>query len=417
MTARWRHREASYEAQRGGVGASLSNYPAGGSVSLLGIAVTAARYSPRDPNSPTSRRQRDASTFGGGLVTPSSQLGSPTTGALGSAGDGDIPHPVTIRVKLATRDGPDGTHSSMPRRRRVNGHALKLAYIIARNIQSSTSTQPRLSSSPRPPARHKLHGPPRRLRLRLQRDARTFQFSAAASPRAGAHGTFQLMSPLGDHLPPLMDTPPGRHGNDRGDYTTPRHFALPPGETAELDLFLPTTSTPKATRRPTRSKPSAGASRRHDTTLLSIVDNETMTGATNPIDATAFFVRQHYVDFLNREPDAAGLAFWTNNIESCGADASCREARRVDTSAAFFLSIEFQNTGFLVHRLYRSAFNRFARYREFLRDFKSWPGVVVAQGRGRRSSHRTRAVRREFITRADFPLDLRGGRTTSSWTL
>jgi hypothetical protein len=27
---------------------------------------------------------------------------------------------------------------------------------------------------------------------------------------------------------------------------------------------------------------------------------------TNPIDTAAFFVRQHYLDFLNREPDQAG---------------------------------------------------------------------------------------------------------------
>ncbi len=37
------------------------------------------------------------------------------------------------------------------------------------------------------------------------------------------------------------------------------------------------------------------------------------------------FVTQHYRDFLGREPDPAGLAFWTNEIESCGADAQCRE--------------------------------------------------------------------------------------------
>ena len=40
-----------------------------------------------------------------------------------------------------------------------------------------------------------------------------------------------------------------------------------------------------------------------------------------------FFVRQHYLDFLNREPDAAGLAFWTGQINSCGADAACAEVQ------------------------------------------------------------------------------------------
>jgi dipeptidyl aminopeptidase/acylaminoacyl peptidase len=77
---------------------------------------------------------------------------------------------------------------------------------------------------------------------------------------------------------------------------------------------------------------------------------------TNPIDDTSFFVRQHYRDFLSREPDADGLAFWTDEINSCGGDAQCVEAARVNVSAAFFLSIEFQNTGYLVERMYKAAY-------------------------------------------------------------
>ena len=70
-----------------------------------------------------------------------------------------------------------------------------------------------------------------------------------------------------------------------------------------------------------------------------------------------FFVRQHYHDFLNREPDASGLQFWTGEIEQCGADAQCREVKRINVSAAFFQSIEFQQTGFYVYRLYQAAYN------------------------------------------------------------
>ncbi|HEU4594346.1 MAG TPA: Calx-beta domain-containing protein, partial [Pyrinomonadaceae bacterium] len=92
------------------------------------------------------------------------------------------------------------------------------------------------------------------------------------------------------------------------------------------------------------------------TSTITINDNDTAPSGTNPLLDSTFFVRQHYADFLNREPDAGGLAFWTNGIESCGADSQCRANKRVDTSAAFFLSIEFQETGFLVHRLYKAAF-------------------------------------------------------------
>jgi hypothetical protein len=81
---------------------------------------------------------------------------------------------------------------------------------------------------------------------------------------------------------------------------------------------------------------------------------------TNPIDTADFFVRQHYADFLNRVPDTSGLNFWTDQITSCGANAACIDAKRVNTSAAFYLSIEFQETGYLVERMYKSAYGDFS---------------------------------------------------------
>ena len=78
--------------------------------------------------------------------------------------------------------------------------------------------------------------------------------------------------------------------------------------------------------------------------------------ATNAIDDPETFVCQHYHDFLNRQPDAPGLAFWTNQITSCSSDQACLEERRVNVSASFFLSIEFQDTGYLVERIYKAAY-------------------------------------------------------------
>lgn len=81
------------------------------------------------------------------------------------------------------------------------------------------------------------------------------------------------------------------------------------------------------------------------------------TGSSlNPLDTTEYFVRQQYLDFLGREPDEAGFNFWVNNIGVCGADSNCLAAKRTDTSAAFFLSIEFQQTGYLVYRMYQAAY-------------------------------------------------------------
>ena len=49
----------------------------------------------------------------------------------------------------------------------------------------------------------------------------------------------------------------------------------------------------------------------------------------NPIDCTVFFVRQHYLDFLSREPDADGLAYWTNEITQCGRRCADRSASAI----------------------------------------------------------------------------------------
>ncbi len=107
---------------------------------------------------------------------------------------------------------------------------------------------------------------------------------------------------------------------------------------------------------------------------------------SNPIDDAQTFVRQQYRDFLNREPDAAGLAFWINEITSCGSDAQCIEVKRINVSAAFFLSIEFQQSGYPVYRFYKTSFGNLPnspvpiRLSEFLPDAQQiGRGVIVGQ--------------------------------------
>lgn len=88
----------------------------------------------------------------------------------------------------------------------------------------------------------------------------------------------------------------------------------------------------------------------------------------NPLDTPEYFVRQHYVDFLSREPDESGFNFWSDQIINCGSDVACIERRRINVSAAYFLSIEFQQTGGLVDGLYRGSFSRRPFYAEFVPD-------------------------------------------------
>src|SRR6266566_230235 len=76
----------------------------------------------------------------------------------------------------------------------------------------------------------------------------------------------------------------------------------------------------------------------------------------NPIDDTQSYVTQQYRDFLNREPDKSGLSFWTSQITACGSNQTCIQNKRTDVSGAFYLSIEFQQSGYLVYRFYKASF-------------------------------------------------------------
>ena len=124
------------------------------------------------------------------------------------------------------------------------------------------------------------------------------------------------------------------------------------------------------------------------------------------IDNARFFVIQHYMDFLRRQPDPAGLAFWTNQIEECGTDPECRRIRRINVSAAFFLSIEFQQTGYLVYRLYQAAYNTGERVRfgQLLPDTQQMGrGVVIgAPNWEQQLAANTQAFLNEFVNRPEF---------------
>jgi hypothetical protein len=80
------------------------------------------------------------------------------------------------------------------------------------------------------------------------------------------------------------------------------------------------------------------------------------SSTTSAIDDSNYFVTQQYADFLNRVPDAGGLAFWTSQITNCGSDALCIRQKRIDVSNAFFFEQEYQQTGAYVYRLYRASY-------------------------------------------------------------
>ncbi|HEY2961265.1 MAG TPA: NF038122 family metalloprotease [Pyrinomonadaceae bacterium] len=111
----------------------------------------------------------------------------------------------------------------------------------------------------------------------------------------------------------------------------------------------------------------------------------------NPIDDPREFVRWQYKDFLRREPDLPGWDHWTAEITMCSdpanrrpgeTEAQCVDRKRENTSAAFFVSPEFQNTGYFVLRVYRGSLGRMPHFGgtgspndEFTRD-----AAIVGQG-------------------------------------
>jgi hypothetical protein len=133
----------------------------------------------------------------------------------------------------------------------------------------------------------------------------------------------------------------------------------------------------------------------------------------NPIEETSFFVAQHYRDFLGREADASGLQFWIGEIENCGVDRGCREVKRINVSAAFFLSIEFQQTGSLVYKMHKAGFGDLAgkavavRRADFIADTRAVGGtpaqVIVGQGSWQAQLEANKqAFALAFVQRAPF---------------
>ncbi|HEX7723757.1 MAG TPA: DUF4214 domain-containing protein, partial [Pyrinomonadaceae bacterium] len=151
---------------------------------------------------------------------------------------------------------------------------------------------------------------------------------------------------------------------------------------------------------------------------ITITINDSGFAGPNQIDTAGFFVRQHYVDFLNREPDASGLAFWNNQMTNCGA--SDLTVCRINVSGAFFLSIEFQQTGYLVERIYKTAFGDATgtsttggshtlrvpviRLNQFLPDTQRiGQGVVVNVGNWQQQlDDNKNAFTEEFVRRSSF---------------
>jgi hypothetical protein len=209
---------------------------------------------------------------------------------------------------------------------------------------------------------------------------------------------------------------------DRKDYNTALgRLPFNPGETSKTflvlineDSFVEGTETFNVQL----SNPIGMSLGNPSTATITITDDS--TESTNPIDDPGLYVCQQYHDFLNRQPDTSGLGFWTNEITSCGSNAQCIETKRINVSAAFFLSIEFQQTGYLVERMNKVAFGNatgnstfggahtlpvpFVRFSDFLSDTQQiGKGVIVGEGNWEQSLESNKqAFAGAFVQRSTF---------------
>jgi hypothetical protein len=211
--------------------------------------------------------------------------------------------------------------------------------------------------------------------------------------------------------------------SERRDYTTALgtiRFAA--GETSKtFDLLINEDSLTEGTETFTiaLSNATVGTCIGTPATATIQITDDASEPSTNVIDDAQIFVGQHYHDFLNRQHDLTGLDFWTSDITICGANAACIDNKRTNVSQAFFLSIEFQQTGYLVFRIYKQTFTDsvarprgMPRYREFLRDTQEiGRGVVVGVGNWEQQLETNKqdfalrwVQKPEFI--AEFPLTM-----------
>ncbi|PYS46284.1 MAG: hypothetical protein DMF68_19575, partial [Acidobacteria bacterium] len=167
--------------------------------------------------------------------------------------------------------------------------------------------------------------------------------------------------------------------SSRCDYaTTVGTLQFASGETSKT-IFIPVVNDSYAEGQESftirLSNPTGATLGSNSTATITIVDNDTATGG-NPIVDAPFFVRQQYIDFLGREPDPAGLAGWLDVLNNCGTKYST-PCDRIEVSAGFFRSPEFQDRGYFVFRFYPVALGRNPNYSEFMPDLAKVSGFLT----------------------------------------
>ncbi len=140
------------------------------------------------------------------------------------------------------------------------------------------------------------------------------------------------------------------------------------------------------------SNPTGAALGAQSSATLTIADND-VPGLPNPIFTTPFFVRQHYLDFLNREPEPGEP--WSGVLNNCSDVNNNPNCDRLTVSAAFFGSPEFRLKGFYVFTFYKVAFNRLPSYDEIIPDMRRVTGQTPEEVYQKRAQFAADFARRQ----------------------
>jgi hypothetical protein len=188
--------------------------------------------------------------------------------------------------------------------------------------------------------------------------------------------------------------------SSRCDYTTSYgSLEFAPGETTKaISISLVDDSWPEGNESFTISLSDGGSGPflgNVGKATVTISDNDGPATA-NPMDQTAFFVRQHYIDFLGREPDSFGFKGWQDILNNCAAgDTKCD---RIEVSAGFFRSPEFQERGYFIYRFYAASLGKIPNYSSFIPSMAQVSGFLTTE----QLEARKVAFASDFMQNLDF---------------
>ncbi|HEV7904098.1 MAG TPA: Calx-beta domain-containing protein [Pyrinomonadaceae bacterium] len=139
----------------------------------------------------------------------------------------------------------------------------------------------------------------------------------------------------------------------------------------------------------------AGATLGARTTASVEISANDEPGIPNPIDFSLFFVRQHYLDFLTREPEM--FEPWSPVLNNCSNVYDNPACDRITVSSSFFRAPESGFKGYFVYRFYALSYGRMPRYNEIIPDMTSLSGASAEEVFANRAAFAERwLARQEF---------------------